>query len=620
MPGNAETPAATHPIADTPPVPSTPRLSLAQHLLLAAVFFFAITLRLVYLWGQARNNPMYDHPIMDSAMHDQWARSIAAGNGMGDQPYFRAPLYYYLLAALYKLFGPSLTVARIAGCFAGAFTCYLIARLGVLLAGFASGLLAGFMAALYWPFIYFDAELLTVGLEVLLDVGFLYLILRAAQRDSALLFLSAGIVWGLSAITRPNILGVAPGVAIWLWMAAGPNGPAIRRLRAAALVACGLLLAILPVTIRNYAVSGEPVLIATNGGVNFYIGNNPRSDGFSAIVPGTRASWKGGYYDTHQIVEEELGYKPTEGEVSRYWYSKALAWIRSDPKAWLKLMFHKFRIFWGPIEMPNDHPIWFMARMSGISALFWIGFPVVACLGIAGMVALRLQWRRWFLPFAFLILYMMTVIAFFVCGRYRLPIVPVLILFASAGLCRVAEAVRARQPELLRPYATAGAVAACVLLLFSPKLSLFNTTCDATGYYNLAAHFAEPGPGRRADYKKAIEYYRQSLRLVPQDPRTLHNLAWLLATAPQPELRDGAEALRLVQEADAILATPGWPTLYTQDALAAAFAELGRFDEAVQAGRRELDQASRPGSGLDPVEVQARLRLYEQHRPYRLPS
>lgn len=605
--------------SDSSAVLPASRLTTRQHLLLALVFLVALGLRGAYLWGQAQHNPMYSDLKMDSGIHNMWACQIVSGEGLGNRPYFRAPLYYYFLAAIYKVAGPNPTAARIAGCVAGALTCYVVAHLGVLLAGFVPGLLAGLIAAFYWPFVYFDCELLTVGLEVLLDVGFLYLLLRAARRDTPLLFLLGGIVLGLSAITRPNVLAFAPAIVLWLWIVARePRPRPLRWVRATLLVAVGTVLPILPVTIRNYAVGGEFVLVATNGGINFYIGNNPKSDGFTAVVPGTRASWEGGYIDTHRIPQEEFGRPLTENEVSDYWYQKGLDWIRSNPAAWAALFVRKFCLFWRPVEMPNDFPIWFMARMSEVSALFWLGFPVVACLGIAGMTLLRHEGRTWFLPVAFLIIYMLTVVAFFVCGRYRLPVVPVLILCTAAGLCRAWELYRKRGPQSLRPYATGAVLTAVGLLVISPKLSAFNANCDGNGHFILAGHYAQPGPAQTPDRAKAIENYRLSLQLAPEDPRTLRDLAWLLATSPEPQLRDGAEALRLLDAAEVALKA-GWPPMDLLDTRAAAYAELGRFDEAVQTAQEALRQAKRVSSEVQTDKLTARLRLYEKRRPYRLP-
>ncbi|MBU0639178.1 MAG: hypothetical protein KKB50_09965, partial [Planctomycetes bacterium] len=120
-----------------------PKLTLRNHLVLALVFLGALGIRGVYLYGQAHNNPLFEHPVLDGLIHHQWAQQVAAGEGWGERPFFRAPLYYHLLGLLYKLVGPSVLAARVAGCLLGAATCYLIARLGVVLAGYRVGVTAG---------------------------------------------------------------------------------------------------------------------------------------------------------------------------------------------------------------------------------------------------------------------------------------------------------------------------------------------------------------------------------------------------------------------------------------------------------------------------------------------
>ena len=90
---------------------------------------------------------------------------------------------------------------------------------------------------------------------------------------------------GLSAIARPNVLLFGPAIVVWL--AIVHRREALRALIYVACVTTGCLLVILPITIRNYVVGKDVALIATQGGVNFYIGNNPQADGRTAIVPGT---------------------------------------------------------------------------------------------------------------------------------------------------------------------------------------------------------------------------------------------------------------------------------------------------------------------------------------------
>ena len=501
--------------SETNATPGRRRSPLRGHLILALVFFGALALRCTYLWGQAQNNPLFDHPTMDALVHHEWAQRIASGEGMGDEPYFRAPLYYYSLGMLYRVCGPNVALARLAGCVLGAATCYLVARLGMILGGFGVGALAGIIAAVYWPFIYFDGELLTVGLEIFLDVGLLLVLTLAGRRASLALFLAAGAVWGLSAIARPNVLAFAPAVVAWLWIAVPEAGRAIPRFRAGVLTFAGAALVILPVAVRNYVVAGEPVLVTTSGGVNFFIGNNPGSTGTSAAMPGARPGLRKMFEDTRRIAERDLGRKVSASEEADYWYAKAFAWIRSNPLAWSKLMLRKLRFFWSPLELGNNLPITVVARLSAVSVLFWVGFPVVACLGVGGMVLLREQWRTWFLPAAFLVIYMATVVSFFCNARYRLPVVPALILFAAAGALRFVESLRRRRFNPAAAYLGVALVAAVVLATNPPQRDRARTMEEAVWHSRLGGHYGRPAPEGPGDWVKAAEHFRKAIELAP---------------------------------------------------------------------------------------------------------
>ncbi len=727
-------------------------------MLLALVFVLALVLRGLHVWGQARNNPFFYAPTMDEEVHHQWAQRIASGEGLGAHPFFRAPLYYYLLAGLYALFGPNLALARLAGAVLGAGTCYVIARLGCVLDGWKTGLLAGLMAAVYWPFIHFDSLLLTVGLEVFFNVLLLLLLVRAVERHSRVLLLLGGVVWGLSALTRPTILAPAPVIVLWLWWARRRSPRPVQRPAAtlrrpvatsALLVFLGAALAILPVTIRNRIVGGEWVLIASYGGVNFYIGNNPQADGIAAIVPGTRADWQGGYEDTHRIPELELGRKLSEGEVSSYWFHKGLDWIRDHPRAWLRLTLQKFRLFWSPVEIPNNQPDWFFASLSGISVLYWVGFPVVAFLGLASLPLLIRRWRTWSLPALYGLVCMATVVAFFCPGRYRLPFVPVLMLLAAAGLVRLPELWRGRRLVPLAAYSVCAGLAAVFLATNPPNRAMHYRETEGRGHYDLALCYGRDSVANPAIREKVLAHLREAERLRPRDPyvcatlgnwltkcgrpdeaaallaravelkpdyadarlqlglllsqrgqyaaaveqfeailqrepanatalfnagtalasagryaeaaaryrevlrqdpgnasaaqglaftlqksgqvaeaitvlrdglqhspndeRLLRGLAWLLATAADPSLRDGAQAVALAERA---LQATSQPSVGLLSALAASCAEAGQFERAVAVGQEALEKARAAGQAELAGQLEARLRLYQQNRPY----
>jgi tetratricopeptide (TPR) repeat protein len=118
--------------------------------------------------------------------------------------------------------------------------------------------------------------------------------------------------------------------------------------------------------------------------------------------------------------------------------------------------------------------------------------------------------------------------------------------------------------------------------------------------------------GHRRD---AAAAFRKAVELAPDDPRPAARLAWLLATAPEDDLRDGGEAVRLAEEASA---ATGGRLPEALDVLAAAYAEAGRFSDAVETARRALSLAqARPGGGELAGRLAARLTLYEAGQPYR---
>lgn len=118
------------------------------------------------------------------------------------------------------------------------------------------------------------------------------------------------------------------------------------------------------------------------------------------------------------------------------------------------------------------------------------------------------------------------------------------------------------------------------------------------------------------DNAAAIKHYRVYVDLKPDVPQVTTDLAWLLATVADDSLRDGQEALNLAQQA--MTATNG-SNPQVLDTLAAAYAEAGRFDEAVQAAQQALRFAAQVRSQQLGRAIQQRLSLYQQGRPFHGP-
>jgi cytochrome c-type biogenesis protein CcmH/NrfG len=115
----------------------------------------------------------------------------------------------------------------------------------------------------------------------------------------------------------------------------------------------------------------------------------------------------------------------------------------------------------------------------------------------------------------------------------------------------------------------------------------------------------------------AMASYREALRLRPDWPEASNELAWMLATAPEDSLRDGAAAVRLAETA-AKLAVRREPLLL--DTLAAAQAEKGDFDEAIRTQQRAIEQAVQMGEEKLRAEFEKHLARYKQRQPFRKES
>jgi Flp pilus assembly protein TadD len=127
-------------------------------------------------------------------------------------------------------------------------------------------------------------------------------------------------------------------------------------------------------------------------------------------------------------------------------------------------------------------------------------------------------------------------------------------------------------------------------------------------HYNLGNAFRQKG---RMD--EAIAQYQKALQIKPDNAEALNNLARLLATCPAASLRNGQKAVELAQQAERL---GGGESPQILDTLAAAYAEAGRFGEAVETAKRALDLSVAQNNKPLAEAIQARLKLYETNVPY----
>lgn len=115
--------------------------------------------------------------------------------------------------------------------------------------------------------------------------------------------------------------------------------------------------------------------------------------------------------------------------------------------------------------------------------------------------------------------------------------------------------------------------------------------------------------------QKARQAFERGLSFAPSHPELAAGLAWLLATASDPQLRDGPRAIRLAGMA---CERTGYADPRKLDILAAAYAERGDFARAVEMGERAASLAEEQRANDLATEIRGRVRLYRNGQPYRM--
>jgi Flp pilus assembly protein TadD len=131
----------------------------------------------------------------------------------------------------------------------------------------------------------------------------------------------------------------------------------------------------------------------------------------------------------------------------------------------------------------------------------------------------------------------------------------------------------------------------------------------ALAHNNLAVALLRKGHGR-----EAVAQYQTSLELQPDDARTLSDLAWVLATWPEASVRNGVRAMELAQRANQL---SGGQDSLSFEALAAAYAEGGRFAEAIVTVQQALQLATAQNDAALVNTLQAQLGCYQTGSPFR---
>ncbi len=524
----------------------------------------ALIIRLVHFLLSWRYNPLDGDLVLDARIYHNWAVALTRGGDPGPTQLMQSPLYPWLISLVYRITGPLPDAVFLLQAVAGAVSCALIVIITRrLFNSTGAALTAGIAGAVYLPLIFYQQVMVPATLIILLNLIFVTLLVPEEPMPGKSRTFSAGVALGLSVMAKPVALLLLPFALIHIITVGGrvlpgfrdiitgkshPSGnsskqhkypgtnsaflPSSREKTVLSLIMlAGLILSISPLTIRNAVLTGEFIPLTTGGGINFYIGNNRGANGYYS-VPEYRGGSLGGtpveqWHRMTVTAERELGRDLTGGEISRFWLEKGLQYIRRHPADWLGLLWQKFIFFWNSYERANVESFQFHRRFPGLLGLPLLLFGIVAPPAVLGIFLTRNHRRELWLLYGGVITYLLAALAFYVLGRYRLPVVPFLLPFLGAALWEIVSLVRSRRiSELVLALA-----ALSVLFFFSNMTVARDTRAGTSGKLTrLGRVYLDEG-----DTTRAVSSFREALDSDPDNRQAARFLNMIKTKIPPAE-------------------------------------------------------------------------------------
>ncbi len=478
--------------------------SASELSVLIPIIAAALILRLLYIF-EIQNAYFMHYFTGDQKIYRDWALQIANnGNWTKNTPFFMAPAYPYFLAVIYKIFGDSnvfiLFIQAILNIFSIIFV-YLTARK---LHSNHVGYIAAFIGAFYTNYIIFSGSFLSEHLQVFVySILIYYLSVISTDGADKKRYFYLGLIIGSASWLRGNVLLFAIFIAVYLlFKIIRHKTKSKENIRKLILISAGVILSIMPVTLHNVISGKDFVLLTSNGGINFYIGNNQNSLGVFKTPT------------EFDFDEDMTGIKYAQGlsgkmikpsEASSFWYGKGLDFIKSNPTDYILLEIKKLFYFFGEDEFSQSSTYnseFLSGKFSRVLELPLFGFFFLTFFSIPGIIWGIKNKKYNNILCLFFVSYLIASLLFFVNGRMRMAITPLMLVFAAYGIYETfnlisrAEWKKFKIPSII----LIGFIVIYYFFIPRPTFTPYDSYLDQGNYaYD------------NKDYKKAIEYFKKSL-------------------------------------------------------------------------------------------------------------
>ena len=395
---------------------------------LAGIAFMGTLIRMAVSFELLKNDPATFSPMPESDMASYIKLAEGILQGKFPATFYYQPFYYSVFLPFCRLFGSSSApaVTAILQSLLGGGIIFLAGksamRIGGVAAGFFTSLLTAFSAIL----IYFTPYALLEILQAFFILLLFEFTVNSLSTPSWKKWSLTGLILGCSMLTRGNTLFLFPVVLLSLFLRKSPLFPWKKKFIYGGIFLLFVILPQLPFAAYNTIKTGHLSGPSTAGGAVLALGNNPEAAPANLEIPHT-PSW------------EEWMKKEKEISISRRIFTYAV----KEPGAWLELKSKQFLLFWSQEDHPNNISEEYNAIKSSImrkGKFFPTG--IIMALALASLLAgfyRRYYWRRkeFMLLSSFILLYALSVTAFYILARFRLPVLPLLCIASGVFLARL---------------------------------------------------------------------------------------------------------------------------------------------------------------------------------------
>jgi len=399
----------------------------------------ALVVRLIQLVFAA-DSPLLLQPSGIAGVYHQWGLLLAGGDWASrfEPVFYHPPAYAYLLGVVYSIAGPSPLAVCILQVIMSSVTAGLVLLLGRRVFGPVSGLVAGVGAIVYGMFVFEACFVLPATLVVLLSAGGLVALVGAMQRPHPLRWLWSGLLLGLLTAARGPLVVFLPLAlaAVLTWFG---SKAAKRWIPAWFLLLSGAGLAIAPVILHNGLVGAEWTSLTASFGPDLYTGNHRGADGMAEASPVYQGRALAQQPDELRSAYARIAGRDGGAKAgsavgrSRFWIGKALDEIRKDKILYINLLYRKLRIYFSAHELPADR-YWASPGTGPGLAGSLLPFGLVAPLALLGLLISIRGFRKRGVLVWFVLAHLIGLLVFWVDARHRLPVVPVMLVYAAAML------------------------------------------------------------------------------------------------------------------------------------------------------------------------------------------